>query len=51
MKASWTRDEQEIPQIVADDLFGIHWGMGYCHAMDRGSTTKARKPPGSGAVS
>ncbi|MBW2403124.1 MAG: penicillin acylase family protein [Deltaproteobacteria bacterium] len=35
-KASWTRDEHGIPQIVADDINGLHWGMGYCHAMDRG---------------
>ena len=34
--ASWTRDEHGIPQIVADDIAGLHWGMGYCHAMDRG---------------
>ena len=36
MKASWTRDEHGIPQIVADDITGLYWGMGYCHAMDRG---------------
>jgi penicillin amidase len=35
-KASWTRDEHGIPQISADDITGLHWGMGYCHAMDRG---------------
>ena len=34
--ASFTRDENGVPQIVADDLEGLHWGMGYCHAMDRG---------------
>lgn len=34
--ASWTRDEHGIPQIVADDITGLYWGMGYCHAMDRG---------------
>ncbi len=36
MRASWTRDEHGIPQIVADDITGLYWGMGYCHAMDRG---------------
>ncbi|MDH3727496.1 MAG: penicillin acylase family protein, partial [Myxococcales bacterium] len=36
MKASWTRDKYGIPQIVADDIIGLYWGMGYCHAMDRG---------------
>ena len=35
-KASWTRDEHGIPQIAADDITGLYWGMGYCHAMDRG---------------
>jgi penicillin amidase len=35
-RASWTRDENGIPQILARDITGLHWGMGYCHAMDRG---------------
>ena len=35
-KASWTRDEHGVPQIIADDIIGLYWGMGYCHAMDRG---------------
>jgi penicillin amidase len=35
-KASWTRDEHGIPQITANDITGVYWGMGYCHAMDRG---------------
>ncbi|MGB5267197.1 MAG: penicillin acylase family protein, partial [Polyangiales bacterium] len=35
-RARWTRDENGIPQIVSDDISGLHWGMGYCHAMDRG---------------
>jgi len=35
-KAKWSRDEHGIPQIVADDIVGLYWGMGYCHAMDRG---------------
>ncbi len=30
------RDEHGIPQIIADDIEGLYWGMGYCHAMDRG---------------
>jgi penicillin amidase len=33
---TWARDVHGIPQIVADDLLGLYWGMGYCHAMDRG---------------
>ena len=36
LKANWTRDENGIPQISASDINGLHWGMGYCHAMDRG---------------
>ena len=35
-RARWTRDEHGIPQIAADDITGLYWGMGYCHAMDRG---------------
>ncbi len=35
-RASWRRDEHGIPQISADGLDGLYWGMGYCHAMDRG---------------
>ncbi|MGB5681326.1 MAG: penicillin acylase family protein, partial [Polyangiales bacterium] len=35
-RAHWTRDEHGIPQIAANDIDGLYWGMGYCHAMDRG---------------
>lgn len=35
-RARSTRDQHGIPQIVADDIQGLYWGMGYCHAMDRG---------------
>ncbi len=35
-RATWSRDEHGIPQISADDTTGLYWGMGYCHAMDRG---------------
>ena len=35
-RAHWTRDEHGIPQIAADGIDGLYWGMGYCHAMDRG---------------
>jgi penicillin amidase len=34
--ASWHRDQHGIPQILATGIEGLHWGMGYCHAMDRG---------------
>ena len=34
--ATWTRDTHGIPQIAANDIAGLYWGMGYCHAMDRG---------------
>lgn len=35
-RATWTRDEHGIPQIVGNDITSLYWGMGYCHAMDRG---------------
>lgn len=35
-RAQWSRDAHGIPQIAADDVTGLLWGMGYCHAMDRG---------------
>ena len=30
-----SRDDHGIPQVVAEDLSGVYWGMGYCHALDR----------------
>ncbi len=36
MTATWNRDKHGIPQITAKELEGLYWGMGYCHAMDRG---------------
>lgn len=35
-RATWKRDANGIPEISADDITGLYWGMGYCHAMDRG---------------
>ncbi len=35
-RATTTRDERGIPQITASDIAGLYWGMGYCHAQDRG---------------
>ena len=46
--ASFTRDENGVPQIVADDLEGLHWGMGYCHAMDRGLQMQVMRILGQG---
>lgn len=34
--ARWRRDPNGIPEITADHVEGLYWGMGYCHAMDRG---------------
>lgn len=31
-----SRDAHGVPQIHGDDLTRVHWGMGYCHMMDRG---------------
>jgi penicillin amidase len=30
------RDEHGVPHVEASDEAGIYYGMGYCHAMDRG---------------
>ncbi len=29
------RDRHGVPHVEADDLAGVLWGMGYCHALDR----------------
>jgi len=31
------RDEYGVPHIQTPDLAGAYWGMGYCHARDRGA--------------
>ncbi len=31
-----SRDRAGVPRIVAPDLASAHWGMGFCHARDRG---------------
>lgn len=31
-----TRGERGVPHVKAKDMAGVIWGMGYCHAMDRG---------------
>ena len=36
LPARWTRDATGVPVITATDVVDLHWGMGYCHAMDRG---------------
>ncbi|MDH3712256.1 MAG: penicillin acylase family protein [Gammaproteobacteria bacterium] len=33
---SMWRDEHGVPHIIAPTLEAAHWGMGYCHALDRG---------------
>ena len=47
-RARWTRDEHGIPQITADDITGLYWGMGYCHAMDRGLQMQIMRILGQG---
>ena len=31
-----TRGTQGVPHVKAPNLAGVFWGMGYCHALDRG---------------
>jgi penicillin amidase len=33
---SLKRDQHGVPHIIATTLEAAHWGMGYCHALDRG---------------
>ncbi len=44
------RDENGIPHIRADDLVGAYWGMGYCHALDRGMQMGVMRLVGQGRV-
>ena len=47
-RVSWTRDEHGIPQIKADDITGLYWGMGHCHAVDRGMQMLVMRVLGQG---
>lgn len=44
------RDEFGIPHIQVTDLVGAYWGMGYCHALDRGIQMNLMRLLGQGRV-
>ncbi|MEA2002048.1 MAG: penicillin acylase family protein, partial [Actinomycetota bacterium] len=44
------RDEFGVPHIQVDDLAGAYWGMGYCHALDRGMQMSLMRLLGQGRV-
>jgi penicillin amidase len=48
---SLLRDEHGVPHIVARDLGAAHWGMGYCHALDRGVQLYLMRVLGQGRAS
>jgi penicillin amidase len=43
-----TRDEHGVPHVEAPDLLGAHWGLGYCHALDRGLQMNVMRLLGQG---
>ena len=45
------RDEYGVPHIRAENLTGAYWGMGYCHALDRGMQISLMRLLGQGRVS
>jgi penicillin amidase len=45
------RDEYGVPHIRAENLTGAYWGMGYCHALDRGMQMSLMRLLGQGRVS
>lgn len=44
------RDDNGVPHIRADDLADAYWGMGYCHALDRGAQMGLTRLLGQGRV-
>jgi penicillin amidase len=44
------RDEYGVPHIQVQDLAGAYWGMGYCHALDRGMQLCLMRLLGQGRV-
>ncbi|MCA9709151.1 MAG: penicillin acylase family protein, partial [Myxococcales bacterium] len=45
------RDEHGIPHVRAETLDGALWGMGYCHARDRGLQMSLMRILGQGRAS
>lgn len=48
---SIARDDHGVPHIRSADLAGAYWGMGYCHALDRGMQMGLMRLLGQGRVS
>jgi penicillin G amidase len=44
------RDEHGVPHLAADELGSILWGLGYCHALDRGLQLLTSRIFGQGRV-
>ncbi len=44
------RDEHGVPHLAGDELGSILWGLGYCHALDRGLQLLASRIFGQGRV-
>ena len=45
------RDEHGVPHVEASDEAGLYYGMGYCHAMDRGMQMLLMRILGEGRAS
>ena len=45
-----TRNEHGIPKVIAKNELDIYFGMGYCHAMDRGSQMLLMRILGEGTA-
>ena len=50
-RAQIWRDENGVPHIEAKDEAAIYWGLGYCHAMDRGMQMLLMRILGRGQAS
>jgi penicillin amidase len=46
-----TRDVHGVPHIVANELGSLLWGLGYCHALDRGLQLLLTRILGEGRAS
>lgn len=46
-----TRDHHGVPHIDAAELAGLGWGLGYCHALDRGLQLWLTRVLGQGRAS
>lgn len=44
------RDEAGVPHIQAGNIIDLNWGLGYCHALDRGSQLQMMRILGQGRL-